>query len=74
MTRKTYHGPLLDVSFDGAVCAHAGECVRGMPTVFDTSARPWINPTNALSATDADLLRAVVGRCPTGALEVVERD
>jgi uncharacterized Fe-S cluster protein YjdI len=72
MARKVYTGPLVDVSFDGEVCMHAAECVRGMPIVFDTTARPWINPGQA---TDDDLaahLRAVVGRCPSGALEIVE--
>lgn len=69
MTRKTYTGPLLDVSFDGEICQHAAECVRGMPTVFDTSRRPWIDPGLAATAAEADLLREVIGRCPSGALE-----
>ena len=43
-----------------------------MPTVFDTAARPWINPENAGTAQLADELRAAVGRCPSGALEIVE--
>ncbi|MFE6647923.1 (4Fe-4S)-binding protein [Nocardioides sp. NPDC057772] len=72
MTRKTYTGPLVDVSFDGDVCQHAAECVRGMPTVFDTAARPWINPTHADSDGSAQTLREVIGRCPSGALRVVE--
>jgi uncharacterized Fe-S cluster protein YjdI len=72
MARKTYTGPLLDVSFDGALCEHAAECVRGMPTVFDTSARPWINPETATTAESAEELRAVVGRCPSGALLIEE--
>ncbi len=72
MARKTYTGPLVDVSFDGAVCAHAAECIRGMPAVFDTGARPWINPSNADMPASADLLRAVVSKCPSGALEIVE--
>ena len=70
MARKTFTGPLLDVSFDGAVCQHSGECVRGMPVVFDTSARPWINPGTATTPERADLLREVVGRCPSGALHI----
>ncbi len=74
MTRKTYYGPIIDVSFDGAVCQHAAECVRGMPTVFDTSKRPWIDPGNADDATLAAHLRTVVGRCPSGALEIVEHE
>jgi uncharacterized Fe-S cluster protein YjdI len=73
MARKTYSGPLVDVSFDGELCRHAAECIRGMPSVFDTSARPWIDPRNATTPEQADLLRTVVARCPSGALEIVER-
>lgn len=72
MARKEYTGPLVDVTFDGALCAHAGECVRGMPAVFDTAQRPWINPTAADTPESADLLREVVARCPSGALEIQE--
>jgi uncharacterized Fe-S cluster protein YjdI len=74
MARKTYTGPLLDVSFDGDVCRHAAECVRGMPTVFDTAVRPWIDPARADSEGAAQTLREVIGRCPSGALHVVEHE
>ena len=72
MTRKTYRGPIVDVSFDGEVCRHAAECVRGLPEVFDTAKRPWINPTVADTGDLADHLREVVGRCPSGALGIIE--
>ena len=72
MARKEYSGPLVGVSFDGELCQHAAECIRGMPSVFDTSARPWIDPRNAATPEEADLLRTVVGRCPSGALAIVE--
>lgn len=66
MSRKTYTGADVDVSFDGEVCRHAAECVRGLPAVFDTKARPWIQPDNAPAA---DVVE-VVGRCPSGALRI----
>lgn len=69
MSRKTYTGAQVDVSFDGEVCEHAAECVRGLPSVFDLKARPWIQPDNATAADVVD----VVGRCPSGALRI-ERD
>lgn len=72
MTRKTYTGPLLDVSFDAEVCRHSGNCVRGMPAVFDTAARPWIDPTVASDEDRAAHLRAVIATCPSGALRVEE--
>jgi uncharacterized Fe-S cluster protein YjdI len=72
MTRRTYTGPIIDVSFDREVCQHAAECLRGMSSVFDTRKRPWIDPGNADTPELADHLREVIGRCPSGALEVVE--
>jgi uncharacterized Fe-S cluster protein YjdI len=69
MARKTYTAADVDVSFDPEVCAHAGECVRGLPAVFDTAKRPWIQPGEA----PADDVVAVVGRCPSGALRIERR-
>lgn len=66
MSRKTYEGLAVAVSFDGDVCQHAAECVRGLPAVFDTEARPWINPDGATAAEVVE----VVGRCPSGALRI----
>lgn len=68
MAKKTYRGEALDVAFDLDICIHAGECVRSLPKVFDTERRPWILPDEG----DADELRDVVSRCPSGALEIVE--
>lgn len=72
MVRKLYTGPLVNVSFDGEICQHAAECVRGMPEVFDTSKRPWIDPEMADTSELADKLREVIRRCPSGALNVEE--
>lgn len=63
--RKTYEGTDVDVSFDPEVCQHAGNCVRGLPAVFDTKGRPWITP----DAAGADEVVAQVKRCPSGALQ-----
>lgn len=63
-TRKAYEGAEVTVSFDGARCEHAAECVHGLPAVFDTNRRPWIDPDGA----SADDVIEVVGRCPSGAL------
>ena len=71
-THKTFTGPIVDVTFDGTRCQHSGECVRGMPSVFDVSKRPWIDPSTADTPEAADHLREVVGRCPSGALGVAE--
>lgn len=52
------------MSFDAPRCLHAAECVRGLPSVFDASQRPWIQP----DASDADEIAEIVRRCPSGAL------
>jgi len=63
-TRKAYEGKAAIVSFDSVLCQHAAECVRGLPAVFDSHRRPWIDP----DAASADEVEEVVGRCPSGAL------
>ena len=63
--RKEYRGRDVTVSFDASRCLHAAECVRGLPEVFDTSQRPWIQPD---ASDDAARVAEVVRRCPSGAL------
>ena len=67
---KTYPSPEITVSFDSSRCFHAGECVRGLPDVFDTKARPWIRPHHA----SAEQIAEVIGRCPSGALQFERSD
>jgi uncharacterized Fe-S cluster protein YjdI len=69
MARKMYDGPLASVSFDGELCQHSGNCVGGMPSVFNTKKKPWIDPTTLTNDDERDLLAEVVGRCPSGALK-----
>lgn len=59
-----YRGAAVDVTFDGARCLGVRACVEGLPDVFDPDRRPWVDP----DAADADAVRDVVERCPTGAL------
>ena len=61
---KRYTGTGIEVTYDAGRCLHAAECVRGLPAVFDTSRRPWINP----EAASAEAIAETVRRCPTGAL------
>ncbi len=46
------------------VCIHSGNCVRGLPTVFDVRKRPWITPQGATT----EEIIAQVNKCPSGAL------
>ena len=38
------------VRYDPAICIHAGECVRGLPSVFSLSRKPWIDVNGAPAA------------------------
>lgn len=60
-----YKGTTITVTWDAAMCIHAAECVRGLPKVFDTSRKPWVD-ANAASAT---AIMGVIERCPSGALK-----
>lgn len=65
-----YEGEQVTVTYDLARCIHAGECVRGLPQVFDPSKSPWVSP----DAAGAAALLEVVSRCPTGALHAEAKD
>jgi uncharacterized Fe-S cluster protein YjdI len=62
---RRYDRDGVAVTYEVALCEHAGECVRGLPEVFDTHKRPWIQPDHA----PVERIVEVVGRCPTRALK-----
>ena len=70
MSRKTYNGRDIDVTFDAEICIHAAECLRRLNAVFDLSKRPWVQPDNAT----ADQVQETIDNCPSGALKYVRHD
>lgn len=70
MSRKSYVGTAVTISFDPDVCQHSGNCTRGLAAVFDAERRPWIDPDGA----SPEEVIAQVGRCPSGALRIEARD
>ena len=68
--RKLYTSAAINVTFEGRLCVHAAECLRGLPQVFDLDSRPWISP----DAATADDVAKVVERCPSGALQYERLD
>ena len=62
--RIKYESEEISVSFAPDVCIHAAECVRGLPAVFNTSKKPWINVAGA----NPDEIVEVINNCPSGAL------
>jgi CDGSH-type Zn-finger protein/uncharacterized Fe-S cluster protein YjdI len=61
-----YAGKKSEVSWDGRLCIHIGECGRAKGDLFVTGRKPWCDPD---VSTDEEI-GAVVGSCPTGALSV----
>jgi uncharacterized Fe-S cluster protein YjdI len=63
---STYKGQNVSISYDETVCTHAGECVRGLPKMFNPERDPWVQPGD-ISYEDA---LPVIKRCPSGALKL----
>lgn len=64
---QSYTAEGITVTFDPSICTHSGNCVRGLPAVFDVTRKRWIRP----EAASADAVAAQVERCPSGALKYV---
>jgi len=61
---QEYGNDKLVVRYDPAICIHAGECVRGLPSVFSLSRKPWIDVNGASGAAVIEQVKL----CPSGAL------
>lgn len=59
-----YKGPELTILDNRFLCAHVGACSDGLPEVFRYQQEPWIVP----DAAEAERIREVIARCPSGAL------
>ncbi|MFN0098634.1 MAG: (4Fe-4S)-binding protein [Gemmatimonadaceae bacterium] len=64
---QTYEGHGITVTFDPERCTHSAKCVRGLPSVFDTKRKRWVDVT----AATAEEIAAQVAKCPSGALQVI---
>lgn len=67
---RSYGGEEVTVTYDVRRCIHAAECVHGLPQVFDTGRKPWVDPDGASAGEVAEVVR----RCPTGALHFERED
>ena len=61
-----YEGKTARVTWNGNLCIHMGECGKAQGELFVGGRKPWCDP----DTTSHDGIRAVIGRCPTGALSV----
>lgn len=62
--RHTYDAPRVSIHDNRGICAHAGHCTDGVPSVFRLKQEPWIHPSGA----PAEAIIDVVRQCPSGAL------
>lgn len=69
MAERQYSNDEITVHWKSQLCTHCENCWRGLPSVFDPKARPWVNINGA--ATEA--IVAQVEQCPSGALSVEKK-
>lgn len=48
------------------LCTHCEMCITGLPAVFNTSNRPWVDTDGAC----LEDIREQVAQCPSGALKM----
>ena len=65
-----FDGEKIDVSWDGRLCIHIGECTRAEGELFVSKRKPWGQPDLG----QPDYVAEVVKRCPTGALAYRRKD
>lgn len=61
---RDYAGKSITILDNRGVCAHAGECTDGLPSVWRMGEKPWIDPDGA----DVENIIATIRACPSGAL------
>jgi uncharacterized Fe-S cluster protein YjdI len=59
-----YAGTNVTIAYDAEVCTHSGNCVKGLPSVFNVNADPWVQPDQA----SIDEVKNAIRNCPSGAL------
>jgi uncharacterized Fe-S cluster protein YjdI len=61
---QDYRNDKIIVRYDPKICIHAGDCVRGLPGVFDVGRKPWVDVNGA----STEAIAAQINKCPSGAL------
>jgi CDGSH-type Zn-finger protein len=62
--RQDYEGEKITIQDNRGICAHAGRCTDGLPSVFRLKQEPWIDPQGA----PAEEIIETIQKCPSGAL------
>jgi uncharacterized Fe-S cluster protein YjdI len=64
MAKKEYTNGEVTIVWEAEKCIHSANCVKGLPGVFDSNKRPWINAEGATTQEMVDQIK----KCPSGAL------
>ena len=62
--RDNYEGAKITIHDNRGICAHAGRCTDGLPSVFHLREEPWIYADSA----SAEEIIETINKCPSGAL------
>lgn len=62
--KRTYTNGEITVTWDPSLCIHIMNCIRGLPQVFNSGKRPWIN----MQAASTQEIIQTVEDCPTNAI------
>ncbi len=62
--RDTYTGKNIAIHDNRRICAHAGKCTDGLPSVWRMGQEPWIDADGA----EVEKIIEIVRSCPSGAL------
>jgi uncharacterized Fe-S cluster protein YjdI len=65
---KEYTNGEITVVWKPGTCIHSAKCFKGLASVFNPQARPWIN----INGADSEAIRKQVALCPSGALSIKE--
>jgi uncharacterized Fe-S cluster protein YjdI len=63
-----FTGAEVTISYDPEVCTHSGNCVKGLPGVFNVDREPWIDPDGG----SIEEIRTAIRNCPSGALTMAQ--
>lgn len=64
MEKLHYTNGEVTIVWQPKLCMHSGNCVRGLPEVFQSKEIPWIKPAGA----STQQIIEQVKKCPSGAL------
>ncbi|MFN8242910.1 MAG: (4Fe-4S)-binding protein [Ferruginibacter sp.] len=71
MPQQTHHysNGEITITWKPQTCIHSGICARGLLSVFNPGRRPWIDMSQADTATIVEQVK----KCPSGALSLQEK-